>query len=88
VHERKARDCFDEAEKEASNMSGGMEDAAAHGRQERALREAAYRLAVSLREASDGHRGWAMSSLDIAEVVNTYLQDEDAPFELRPAVRR
>jgi hypothetical protein len=68
-------------------MSGGMEDAAAHGRQERALREAAHKLAVALREASDGHRGWTMSSFDIAHLVNVYLQDEGAPFELCPAMQ-
>lgn len=60
-----------------------MSDAAAIGRQEQNVREAAHELAVALRQASDGHRGWAISPLELEDLVNEYLKDEDAPFRIR-----
>ena len=66
-------------------MSDGMSDGAAMGRQEQAVREAAHHLAVALRRADEGVRGWSISRIDIEEIVNGYLKDEDAPFRLRVA---
>jgi hypothetical protein len=64
-------------------MSDGMSDANALGRQERAVRDAAYDLAKALAEADGGHRGLAMSRIDMEELVNEYMADEGAPFRLR-----
>ena len=64
-------------------MSDGMSDCSAMGRQEQAVREAAYRLAKALKSADDGVRGWQITRLDLEGIVNDYLSDEGAPFRLR-----
>jgi hypothetical protein len=69
-------------------MSGGMEESRAFEGQEKALREAAHALGVALQEARDGHRGWSISTADILETVNDYMQDECPHFELRVKVPR
>jgi len=60
-----------------------MSDAAAIGQHAEKVREAAYELAEALKVACDGHRGWALSRLEIEEVVNDYLKDAGVPFRLR-----
>jgi hypothetical protein len=64
-------------------MSGGLEDMAALGRQEQKVRETAHALAVALREALEGHRGWSIKHGDLADIVDGYLSDEGVPFGLR-----
>jgi hypothetical protein len=69
-------------------MSDGMSDATALGRHEAEVREAAHELAIALRQAVDGHRGWAISRGDLMRMVNEYLQDEGAYFALQVSVTR
>jgi hypothetical protein len=64
-------------------MSDGMSEASAFGRQEQAVRDAAHTLAVALKDADTGVRGWSINRADLVEMVNDYLKDEGAPFRLR-----
>jgi hypothetical protein len=63
-------------------MSDGMSDASAHGRQAQRVNDAAYALAKALKDATDGVRGWAISRLELEDIVNGYLEDENVPFRL------